>query len=118
MFDMLKGMGQFASLMKNLPKLRQEMEQLQQRLAQIVAEGDAGAGMVKVRFNGRMEMIGCVLSEEALKMNDREMLEDLIKAATNQALTRAREQAAEETSKMTAGMGLALPQGVNIPGLS
>jgi DNA-binding YbaB/EbfC family protein len=94
------------------------MEQLQQRLAQIAAEGDAGAGMVKVRFNGKMEMIGCTISEEALKLNDREMLEDLIKAATNQALDRARKQAAEETTKMTAGLGLALPPGMNVPGIT
>jgi DNA-binding YbaB/EbfC family protein len=118
LFDMFKGMGQLAGLMRNLPKLKEEMEQLQQRLAQIVAEGDAGAGMVKVRFSGKMEMISCTISEEALKLNDREMLEDMIKAASNQGLERARHQAAEETSKMTAGLGLALPPGMNLPGIT
>jgi DNA-binding YbaB/EbfC family protein len=118
MFDMFKGMGQFAGLMRNLPKLKEEMEQLQQRLGQITAEGDAGAGMVKVRVNGRMELIGVSLGEDALKLNDREMLEDLIKAAVNQGLTKARQQVAEETTKVTAGMGLALPPGMNIPGLT
>jgi DNA-binding YbaB/EbfC family protein len=117
-FDMFKGMGQFAGLMRNLPRLKEEMEQLQHRLAQIVAEGDAGAGMVKVQFNGKMEMIGCTISEEAMKLNDREMLEDMIKAATKQALDKARQQAAEETSKMTAGLGLALPPGMNLPGMT
>jgi DNA-binding YbaB/EbfC family protein len=117
-FDMLKGMGQIASMMRNLPKIKEEMEQLQERLAHVVAEGDAGAGMVKVRFNGRMEMISCVLGEEALKLNDRELLEDMIKAAVNQGLGRARQLAAEETKKMTEGLGIALPPGTNIPGLS
>ncbi len=106
---MFKGMGQLAGALRNLPRIKEQMEQLQQKLGQIVAEGDAGAGMVKVRFNGRMEMLGCTISEEALKLNDREMLEDLIKAATNQALDKARQQAAEETSKMTAGLGSARP---------
>jgi DNA-binding YbaB/EbfC family protein len=118
LFDMFKGMGQFAGLMRNLPKLKEEMEQLQKRLADITAEGDAGAGMVKVRFNGRLEMTGCTISEEALKLNDREMLEDLVKAATKQALEKARQQAAEETTKMTAGLGLALPPGMNLPGMT
>ncbi len=116
--DMFKGMSQFASLMKNLPMIKEQMLQLQQRVGQIIADGDAGAGMVKVRFNGRMEMIACTLSDDALKLNDREMLEDLIKAATNQALTKARQQVAEETSKMTADLGVALPEGMNLPGLS
>jgi DNA-binding YbaB/EbfC family protein len=115
LFDMFRGMGQLAGLMKNLPKLREEMEQFQVRLSQVVVEGDAGAGMVKVRCNGRMEIIAVVLSEEALKSNDREMLEDLIRAATNQALTRAKQQAAEETNKMAANLGL--PPGMGLPGL-
>jgi DNA-binding protein YbaB len=73
-----KGLGQIASLLGNLPKLQEEMAKFQQRVGQITAEGDAGAGMVRVRVNGRMEMLGCTLSDEALRLNDREMLEDLI----------------------------------------
>src|SRR4051812_38021728 len=103
--DLFKNLGQFASLMKQMPRIREEMEGLQQRLAQVVAEGDAGAGMVKVRVNGRMEVLGCTLSDEALRLNDREMLEDLIKAAANQALDRVRQQVAEETGKMASGLG-------------
>jgi DNA-binding YbaB/EbfC family protein len=118
MFDMFKGMGQIAKLMQNLPQLKQEMEHLQQRIGQVSAEGDAGAGMVKVRFNGRMEMTSVTLSDELMKMNDREMAEDLIKAAVNQALAKVRQQIAEETSKTTAGLGMALPAGLNLPGMS
>jgi DNA-binding YbaB/EbfC family protein len=82
-------------------------------MEQIVAEGDAGAGMVKVRVNGRMVVLSCTLSPEAL--GDREMLEDLIKAATNQALEKVRQQMAEETSRMMSGLGL--PPGMNLPGM-
>lgn len=116
MFEMFKGLRQFASLAGQLPKLREEMEKHQQRLAQLVAEGDAGAGMVKVKVNGRQEVLGYTLSEEALKSGDREMLEDLLKAATNQALEKARQQAAEEMTKLAANMGL--PAGaLNLPGM-
>lgn len=110
---MFKELGQLAGLMRQLPKMKEEMERLQQRLGQVVAEGDAGGGLVKVRVNGRMEVLSCSLSEEALRLNDREMLEDLIRAASNQALERARQQVAEETGKMAAGLGI--PPGMGLP---
>jgi len=116
MFDMFKGLGQFASVMRQLPKIKEEMDRLQERLGRITAEGDAGAGMVKVRVNGRLEVLGFTLSDEAMRGNDREMLEDLLKAATNQALEKARQQVAEETGKMASGLGLA--PGMNLPGMS
>jgi len=112
---MFKELGQMASLFKQLPKIKEEMERLQDKLAQLTAEGDAGGGMVKVTANGKMEILACRLSEEVLRLNDREMLEDLIRAAANQALERVRRLAAEETSKMAAGFGL--PPGLNLPGM-
>jgi DNA-binding YbaB/EbfC family protein len=113
---MFKEIGQLFSLSRNLPKIREEMEKLQQKLGQMSAEGDAGAGMVKVKINGRMEVLSCHLSDETLKMNDREMLEELIRAATNQAIQKARVMVAEETQKMAAGLGL--PPGMGLPGLA
>jgi DNA-binding YbaB/EbfC family protein len=110
-----KELGQFAGLMRQLPKLKEEFERLQQRIGQISADGDAGGGLVKVRVSGKMEVLACRLSDEALRLNDREMLEDLIRAATNQALERARQQVAEETGKVASGLGL--PAGLGIPGL-
>lgn len=112
---MFKEIGQMASLMKNLPKIREEMDKLQGRLAQLSAEGDAGGGMVKVKVNGQQEIQACVLTDEAYKLGDRELLEDLIVAATNQALKKIRLLVAEETSKMATGLGL--PPGMNLPGL-
>lgn len=112
---MFKELGQLAGLMRQLPRIKEEMEKLQQKLSQIVGEGDAGGGMVKVRVNGRFEMTACTLSDDALKSGDKEMLEDLIRAATNQAVDRARQQTAEETGKLAAGLGL--PPGLTIPGL-
>jgi DNA-binding YbaB/EbfC family protein len=113
MFGSLKGLGQLASLLGNPQKIREEMEKFQQRMSHVVAEGDAGAGMVKVRISGRMEVQACTISDEAFKLGDREMLEDLIKAATNQALQKVRQMVAEETAKMASEFGL--PQGMNLP---
>ncbi|MBL8798189.1 MAG: YbaB/EbfC family nucleoid-associated protein [Planctomycetia bacterium] len=112
---MFKELSQLAGLMKQLPKIKEDMENLQKKLGEINAEGDAGAGMVKVTVNGKMEVLACRLSDEALKGNDKEMLEDLIRAATNQALEKVRRQAGEETAKLATSFGL--PPGFSIPGL-
>jgi DNA-binding YbaB/EbfC family protein len=111
---MWKELGQLANLFRQLPRIREEMEKLQGRLGQITAEGDAGGGMVRVKVNGRMEVVSCSITDEAMK--DREMLEDLVRGAVNQALTKVRQQTAEETSKMATGLGL--PSGMGLPGMS
>jgi DNA-binding YbaB/EbfC family protein len=111
---MFKEFGQLAGLMKNLPKIREEMEKLQQRVAQITAEGSAGGGMVTARVNGHMEVLSCHISDEA--MADREMLEDLIRGAVNQAIQKVRQAVADETAKMATGFGLP-PGGIDLSGL-
>jgi nucleoid-associated protein EbfC len=112
---MFKEIGQLAGMMGQMPRIREEMEKLQQRLPQLSAEGDAGAGMVKVRVNGRLEVTACVISDEMMKLNDREMLEDLIRGATNQAIAKVRQQIADETTKMASNLGL--PPGMGLPGV-
>jgi len=111
---MFKELGQVFGMMKNLPKIKEEMDKLQGKLVQLQAEGDAGGGMVKVKVNGQMEIISCAISEEALK--DKELLETLVAGATNQAMKKARQLVAEETSKMATGFGL--PDGIKLPGLT
>lgn len=112
MFDRL---SQFAGLVKNLPRIQEEMSRFQQTIGSLVAEGAAGADMVTFRVNGRMEILRCTISEEVLRLNDRELLEDLIRFAANQALDKARQLVHEETAKMASGLGL--PPGMNLPGL-
>jgi DNA-binding YbaB/EbfC family protein len=112
---MFKEIGQLAGMMGQMPRIREEMEKLQQRLPQLSAEGDAGAGMVKVRVNGRLEITACKLSDEIMKSGDREMLEDLIRGATNQAIAKVRQQIADETTKMASNLGL--PPGMGLPGV-
>ena len=112
MFDKI---GQIAGLMKNLPKIREEMSKLQGKLAQISAEGDAGGGMVRVRVNGNMEVVSCSFSDEAIKTGDKEMLEDLTVGAVNQAMKKAKELVAQETAKMATELGM--PPGMGLPGM-
>jgi DNA-binding YbaB/EbfC family protein len=110
---MFKELGQLAGMMKNIGKIKEEMAGLQSRLGQITAEGEAGGDMVKVKVNGAMEVQSIRFSDEAMK--DREMLEDLIVSACNQALKKVRLAVNEETQKMASGLGL--PSGMGMPGV-
>lgn len=103
---MLRELGQIASLLRQAPRIKEEMEKLQQRLGQVTAEGDAGGGMVRVRVNGRMEVISCRISEDVFLQGDRELLEQLVRSAVNQAMEKARALVAEESSKIAEGFGL------------
>ncbi len=102
---MFKELGQLASLMRQGPRIKEEMEKLNKRLGELTADGEAGAGMVKVRMNGRMELLSCTISDEAMALNDRELLEDMIRGAVNLAIQKTREMSAEETSKLASNLG-------------
>jgi DNA-binding YbaB/EbfC family protein len=103
---MFKGLGALMNLMGNQGKIQEEIQKFQASVGNIVAEASSGAGYVTVKVNGRMEVLSVRISEEALKLNDREMLEDLVAAAINQALTKVRQLLAEESAKMAANIGL------------
>jgi len=106
---MFKQIGQMASLMKNLPKMKAAMEELQKNLGQLISEGTAGGNMVTAKVNGRLEVVSCCISDEAMKLQDKEMLEDLIAAAINQAILKVNQLRAEETQKMAAHLGVPIP---------
>jgi DNA-binding YbaB/EbfC family protein len=116
MFDKLGGL---MNLLANKGKIQEEMARFNERLGQITAEATVGGGYVTVKANGKLEITGCRLSEEVLRLNDREMLEDLIAAAANQALAKVKEQVAAETSKVAANLGLppGMLGGGGFPGL-
>jgi nucleoid-associated protein EbfC len=71
--------------------------------------------MVTVRANGKFQLVICKITDEAMKLQDREMLEDLIRAASNQALEKVRNLLSEEAQKVAGEIGL--PPGINIPGM-
>ncbi|MCS7020329.1 MAG: YbaB/EbfC family nucleoid-associated protein [Gemmataceae bacterium] len=114
---MFKEIGQLMQLLRNQGKLQEELEKFRQQLGSIVVEATAGGGYVTAKVNGRLELVDLRLSDDLLDLHDREMMEDLIVAAVNQALTLARQRIAEEGAKMATQMGLAnLWQ--NMPGLT
>lgn len=100
-----------------LQKIQKEMAEVQEALEEMTVEGTAGGGMVTVESNGKQKILSVKIDPEVVDGDDVEMLEDLIVAATNQALDNSRELAQEEMSKIAGGMLGNLPGGLKIPGL-
>jgi len=98
-----------ASIMKQVQRLQARIAEMKEELAEREVEGFAGGGMVKVVVNGRQEVLGVEIEPEA--MEDKEMLEDLITAAVNDAMRKSKALMEEELSRITSELG------VNIPGL-
>ncbi len=108
--------GGLNNIMKQFGKVQQQMEQMQNELADMTVEGSAGGGMVKVVANGKQEILSIKIDPEILS-DDVEMVEDMIVAATNQALNKAQDLSQEKMAGLTGGLLPNLPGGLKIPGL-
>ncbi|NEX61800.1 YbaB/EbfC family nucleoid-associated protein [Noviherbaspirillum galbum] len=104
--------GQLAGLMKQAQQMQENMKKMQDQLAQIEVEGQSGAGMVKVVMTCK-NVVKRITIDPSLLGDDKDMLEDLIVAAFNDASKRAAETSEEKMSGMTAG--LPLPPGFKMP---
>lgn len=103
------GFGNMNKMMKQVQKMQADMAKMQEELANKTVEATAGGGMIKVVANGKNEIQSIVINPEAVDPDDVEMLQDLVLAATNEALRKAQEMVASEMNKITGGM--------KIPGL-
>ena len=102
-------MTNIMKMVKQAQQMQAKMAKLEEDLAKEEFEVAAGGGAVTVRMNGRQEVVKLTISEAAMKEGDREMLEEMIMAAINQAHQKASETAKERIAAITGGM--------NIPGL-
>jgi len=105
--------GMFATLMRQMPKIKEELAQFQQRLGAITAEGEAGGGAVKAKVNGLRQVVRVWIADDALR--DKELLEDLVASAVNQASEKVQDLVGQESAKMAGNLGL--PTGIELPGL-
>jgi hypothetical protein len=101
--------GNMGNLLKQAQAMQEQMAKLQNQAASKTVTGTAGGGIVTVTANGAMQVVGLVIDPEAVKGGDVEMLQDLVTAATNEALRKAREMMADEMKALTGGL--------KIPGL-
>lgn len=99
-------------LMKQAQQMQSNMQQMQEDLAKLEVKGEAGAGLISVVMNGRHD-VKRVNIDDSLLSEDKEMLEDLLAAAVNDAVRKIEHQNREQMAKMTAGMGL--PPGFKMP---
>ena len=104
--------GGLAGLMKQAQQMQENMKRMQEELATIEVEGQSGAGMVKVVMTCRHDVKRVTIDDSLLK-DDKDMLEDLIAAAVNDAVRRAEAMTQEKMGGMTAGMSL--PPGMKLP---
>jgi len=105
----MKGFPNMGNILKQAQKLQAQIEKMQEELEEKTVEASAGGGMVKVVVNGKQELVSIHIEPEVIDPDDPEMLQDLIVAAVNEGLAKARGMINEEMQKLT--------KGLNIPGL-
>lgn len=104
--------GAMGNMMKQAQKMQEDMQKAQQEIANMEVEGQAGGGMVKVLMNGRHELRR-VNIDDSLMQDDKEMIEDLLAAAVNDAVRKIEQESASKMSGVTSGMNL--PAGMKLP---
>jgi DNA-binding YbaB/EbfC family protein len=104
--------GGIGQLMKQAQQMQESMQKAQEELGRMEVTGESGAGMVKVVMTGKHE-VRRVDIDDSLLGDDKEMLEDLVAAAINDAVHRIERTTSEKMSSMTSGMSL--PPGMKLP---
>ena len=105
--------GQLAGLMKQAQQMQENLKKAQDEIAAMEVEGQAGAGMVKVAMTGRHDVKRVTIDPSLLVGDDKDMLEDLIAAALNDAVRRVETLTQEKMGGLTSGFGL--PPGMKLP---
>ena len=105
----MRGMGNMQNMMKQMQKMQKKMAEAQEELGEKRVECTAGGGMVTVTVSGHKEILEVKIKPEVVDPDDIEMLEDLVLAATNDALKKA-----EELTSQTMGQ---FTKGLNLPGM-
>lgn len=104
--------GAMGNMMRQAQKMQEDMKKAQEEIANMEVEGQAGGGMVKVVMNGRHELRKVEL-DDSLMSDDKEMIEDLLAAAVNDAVRKIEQESSSKMSGVTAGLNL--PGGMKLP---
>jgi nucleoid-associated protein EbfC len=100
--------------MQQVQQMQQEMQQAQEELARETVTASAGGGAVKATMSGNLELVELQIDPEVLDPEDVEMLQDMVLAAVNEALTSSQEMASKRLGGITGGLG---DLGLNLPGM-
>lgn len=103
----MKGMpGSMAQLMKQANQMQMKMKKAQEDIAKMEFDGTSGGGAVKVKVNGEGKLLSLTIDPEVMKAGDVEMLQDLLLAASNDAIKLAKDTSSKEMEKVTGGVGI------------
>jgi DNA-binding YbaB/EbfC family protein len=100
----MANIGAMGNLLKQAQDMQARMAKIQEELANKTVEGSAGGGMVRVTVNGQFNVTAVKIETSVVNVDEKEMLEDLILAATNDGVRKARELVSSEMSKITGGL--------------
>lgn len=98
--------GNMGNILKQAQAMQERLGKIQEEAAAKTVEASAGGGMVTVTVNGAMQVTKVTIDQEVMKSEDPEMLQDLLVAATNEALRKAKDLMAEEVKSITGGIGI------------
>jgi hypothetical protein len=105
----MASIGEMGNLLKQAQEMQARMAKIQEELGQKTVQGSAGGGMVQVTVNGQFNLTAIQIEPSVIKAEEKDMLEDLILAAVNDGMRKARDMASAEMAKLTGGF--------KIPGL-
>lgn len=124
MFENLKNLSGMAGLMKDLPRIREKMDEVRERLKTITVQAETGGGAVAVTSNAALQITSVRVDPALMSTlvdpsnpDDKAIAEELLVGAINAALTKARERAAEEFADAAQELGIPIPPG-GLPGLT
>ncbi len=101
---MFNNLGGLTDMMRNMGKIRENIEKATEALGQLVVEAESGGGSVRVKANGKLEILSIRIDPKLMGENDLDLVEDLVTAAVNQALNKAKEAAAQSMSSIAGGL--------------
>ncbi len=101
MFEKLSSLG---ALVKQAQQISGQMQQLGDKLKDRRTTGTAGGGMVEIEINGLLEVLRCRIDEQLISQGDRELIEDLVAAAMNQAVTKGKQLHTDAVKELTGGL--------------
>jgi nucleoid-associated protein EbfC len=103
---MFKGLANLGALLKQAQQIGGQMGQITEEMRKMRVTGVAGGGMVEIEVNGLMEVLRCRIDPQLIAQSDRELLEDLVVAAINQAIAKSKQTHADKVRELTGGLPL------------
>ena len=98
--------GDFGNILKQAKDMKAKMQQMKEEAAKLIVESSSGGGMVKVKVRGDQTLLSVEIEDAVIDVNEKDMLQDLILAAVNDAFRKVNEQTKEQFQQLTGGLNI------------